>query len=176
VSGGASLIEPGHPSIDEIENEGRTRAVGGWTGRLAGALSIGLSLYALYWVVGIVQPQIYRVSFLLISLVLIFLLFRGSASGNRLTAIDWTLAALSVVALAWPIVDFDQFVYRAASPFRIDVRADSPDHGHHLSALWVLRAGARSDRVVAHRAQGIPGRSACRDALHDPRRGVRRSR
>ena len=35
-----------------------------------------LSLYSLYWVVAIVQPQIYRVSFLLVSLVLIFLLFR----------------------------------------------------------------------------------------------------
>lgn len=31
------------------------------------------------------------------------------------------LAAASVVALAWPILDFDQFVYRAATPRAIDV-------------------------------------------------------
>ena len=36
-------------------------------------------LYALYWVLFIVQPQIYRVSFLLIALVLTFLLFPAPA-------------------------------------------------------------------------------------------------
>ena len=82
---------------------------------------MSLSLYALYWVVGIVQPQIYRVSFLLVSLVLIFLLFRSRRSNQQPTTIDWALIALSIVALAWPILDFDQFVYRAASPKPLDV-------------------------------------------------------
>ena len=46
------------------------------------SLSAGLSLYALYWVLFIVQPQIYRVSFLLIALVLTFLLFPATARGR----------------------------------------------------------------------------------------------
>ena len=45
-------------------------------------LAVGLSLYALYWVVAIVQPQIYRVSFLLLALVLSFLLF-PAVKGSR---------------------------------------------------------------------------------------------
>ena len=39
------------------------------------ALTVGLSGYTLYWVVGIVQPQIYRITFLLLALVLSFLFY-----------------------------------------------------------------------------------------------------
>ena len=52
-----------------------TRTLTGPIALIVTTLAMGLSLYALYWVVGIIQPQIYRVSFLLITLVLIFLIF-----------------------------------------------------------------------------------------------------
>ena len=85
-------------------------------------LAAGLSLYALYWVVGIVQPQIYRVSFLLVALVLTFVLYPSiPAWRGRVAAVDRTLAVVSVLVLAWPIVDFDQFVRRAATPSEIDI-------------------------------------------------------
>jgi len=81
-----------------------------------------LSLYALYAVVAIVQPQIYRVSFLLISLVLTFILYPTlPAWRGRVGVLDWLLAGTAVVVLAWPIVDFDQFVRRAATPNQLDV-------------------------------------------------------
>ena len=83
--------QPTPEDIEEIENEGRTRHVSGWIGLVTNGLALALSLYSLYWVVGIVQPQIYRVSFLLISLVLIFLLFRSRPSSTRVSAIDWFL-------------------------------------------------------------------------------------
>ena len=85
-------------------------------------LASGLSLYALYWVVGIVQPQVYRVSFLLLTLTLTFLLYPASRrSRARVTAADWLLIGLAGVALGWPIVDLNQFVYRAATPNRVDL-------------------------------------------------------
>ena len=85
-------------------------------------LASGLSIYALYWVVGIIQPQVYRPTFLLISLVLTFILYPGAQSwGRRVVASDWTLAALATLVLAWPIFDFDQFVYRAATPNGLDI-------------------------------------------------------
>jgi TRAP-type uncharacterized transport system fused permease subunit len=90
--------------------------------RAASLLAIGLSLYSLYWVLFIVQPQIYRVSFLLIVLVLTFLLFplrQGGRGGTR--ALDWLLMAAAIAALTWPIVDFGQFVYRAADPLPVDL-------------------------------------------------------
>ena len=81
-----------------------------------------MSLYALYAVVAIVQPQIYRVSFLLISLVLTFILYPTlPAWRGRVGVLDWLLAGTAVVVLAWPIVDFDQFVRRAATPNQLDV-------------------------------------------------------
>ena len=85
-------------------------------------LAAGLSLYALYWVVGIVQPQVYRVSFLLITLTLTFLLYPASQqSQSRVTPIDWLLVGLAGLALGWPIVDLNQFVYRAATPNSLDL-------------------------------------------------------
>jgi TRAP transporter 4TM/12TM fusion protein len=83
--------------------------------QVADALGLAIAAYALYWVVGIVDPHIYRVSFLLIALVLTFLVYRSAplADGLFVTA--------AAVALAWPIADFDEFVLRAATPQTIDL-------------------------------------------------------
>ncbi len=115
------------------------RRLGGIAGRLALVLSVGLSLYALYWVLFIVQPQIYRVSFLLVALVLTFLLFprrRGDLRG--VSPLDWILIATAIAALSWPIVDFSAFVYRAADPRPIDLVLGG------LTVLLVLEATRRS--------------------------------
>jgi TRAP transporter 4TM/12TM fusion protein len=115
------------------------RSPGGWAGKLARVLAIGLSAYSLYWVLFIVQPQIYRVSFLLIALVLIFLLFPARKRvTERLRSVDWMLVAASIVALSWPILDFRQFVYRAADPLPIDVALGT------VTILLVLEATRRS--------------------------------
>ena len=55
------------------------RAPAGWAGRAAAVLAAALAGYSLYWVLFIVQPQVYRVSFLLVALVLTFLLFPAFA-------------------------------------------------------------------------------------------------
>jgi len=103
-------------------DEAPARRLDGFPGRIAAGLSIALSTYALYWVIFVVQPQIYRPSFLLISLVLSFLLFprvRGSLGG--VSALDWLLAGLVVATLAWPLLDFNAIVYRATEPLPIDI-------------------------------------------------------
>jgi TRAP transporter 4TM/12TM fusion protein len=119
------------------------RAPAGWAGRAAALLAAGLAAYALYWVLFIVQPQIYRVSFLLVALVLTFLLFPAFAKAStsaKVTAdksadkparaaqktgvvpvADWLLIGLAVLAFGWPLADFARFVYRAAEPTAIDV-------------------------------------------------------
>ena len=89
--------------------------VGARTTRLTTILGFALAAYALYWVVGVVDPQIYRVSFLLLALILTW------AAYPRHRAADAALLALTLAALVWPILDFETFVYRAATPTTIDI-------------------------------------------------------
>ena len=102
-------------------------------------MAAGLSLYALYWVVAIVQPQIYRVSFLLITLVLTFLVYPAYPRWRpKVTILDWAFVLLTLIALAWPIIDFEQFVYRAATPSTVDLVLGT------LTTLLVLEATRRT--------------------------------
>jgi len=120
-------------------DEAATRDVDGFPGHLATALCICLSLYALYWVLFIVQPQVYRVSFLLVALVLTFLLFplrKGRAGGVSL--LDWVLIGATIVAFAWPLVDFGRFIYRSADPTAVDLALGA------VAVLLVLEAARRS--------------------------------
>jgi len=84
--------------------------------RITDVLAFLLAAYALYWVLGVVDPHVYRITFLQIALVLTFL-----SHPSQWRFADWLLVALSVVALAWPLVDVDAFVHRAATPTSIDV-------------------------------------------------------
>jgi TRAP transporter 4TM/12TM fusion protein len=95
----------------------------GWSGRLAGVLAAGLSLYALYWVIAVIPAQIYRIRFLLGCLVLTFLLYplRRSTTRARVPLGDWLLIVVAVAGTLWPLVDFNQFVYRAVEPSTLDV-------------------------------------------------------
>jgi TRAP transporter 4TM/12TM fusion protein len=86
---------------------------------LIGVLAVALSAYGLWWVISIVPPQPYRVSFLLLVLVLTFLAYPAGLR-RRDRVLDGVLILLSIAALAWPLIDFDAFVYRAATPTRVD--------------------------------------------------------
>jgi len=124
---------------DELESP--TRQLIGWPARCATVLATGLALYSLYWVVGIIQPLVYRASFLLIVLVLSFLLYPGSdtrRARTRVSPLDWVLVALAVVSLLWPLVDFDNFIYRAADPTTRDMALGA------LCILLVLEATRRT--------------------------------
>ena len=125
--------------IEAFEPEAPTRPLSGATDSLATALAVGLSLYALWWVVAVVQAQIYRVSFLLIALVLSFLAYPAvKGSRGRVTWVDWALIVASILGLAWPLIDFGQFVYRAAEPNTLDMI------GGILTILVVLEATRRT--------------------------------
>jgi TRAP transporter 4TM/12TM fusion protein len=126
--------------------------------RAGGVLAFALSVYALYWVVGIVDPQVYRVSFLLIALAATFLLF-PAFSGGRSAApagiVDGLCIVLAIAALAWPIFDFDAFVLRAATPTTVDLILGAITTLLVLDATrrttgWILPATAALFLVYAH--------------------------
>ena len=94
----------------------------GLRGKLSAVLGFVLAAYALYWVVGIVDPHVYRITFLLIAVVLTIV---AHPSGTTKLHIAWDglWIALTVAAFIWPLVDIDAFVNRAATPGVIDVVA-----------------------------------------------------
>ena len=128
------MTDAPHPAHDETP----LRSLSGVTGTFVSALAVGLSLYSLYWVLFVVQPQVYRVSFLLVSLVLSFLVFPGWRRAARPGPVDWLFAAASVAALAWPLIDFSRFVYRAANPLAADLLLGT------VAILLVLEATRRA--------------------------------
>ncbi|MGH7483908.1 MAG: TRAP transporter permease, partial [Longimicrobiales bacterium] len=128
------------PGGDEAAHAGRRRLSGRVRGLVA-VLAVGLALYALYWVVGIVETRAYRLSFLLVVLVLTFLLYpRGgrSATSDAPDPLDWVLALAAVLALGWPLADLDAFPYRAATPTALDLALGG------LAILLVLEATRRT--------------------------------
>lgn len=109
-------------AAEAFDSEAPSRSLSGFPGVAASVLAVALSLYALYWVVAIIDPQVYRVSFLLGALVLSFLMYpamRGRRTG--VSTLDWLLITTTIVALMWPLVDFSRFVYRAAEPTTADL-------------------------------------------------------
>ena len=103
--------------------------------RVTSVLAFALAAYALYWAVGYVETHLYRISFLLLVLLITFLsrqaepsaasLAEGGGGQSKKTraamAIDAGLIVLSLVALLWPLVDLDAFVHRAATPTTTDI-------------------------------------------------------
>ena len=107
--------------LEQFEAEAATRPLTGFPRKVVAVLGAGLALYAIYWVLTIIEAQAYRASFLLVALVLTFLLYPGRRSARtRVRVVDWILVALCVAAFAWPIVA-DGFQYRAAMPTSADL-------------------------------------------------------
>ena len=153
--------------------------------RVTSVLAFALAAYALYWAVAYVETHSYRISFLLLVLIITFLSRSsgegpsertGPTKGTRPTiAIDAALIVLSLVALLWPLVNLDAFVHRAATPTTTDVVLGIVTIGLVLEATrrtsgWVLPVtalvflaygyyGPLLDRVgldlIAHRGYSI---------------------
>ncbi|HVH27350.1 MAG TPA: TRAP transporter fused permease subunit, partial [Vicinamibacterales bacterium] len=134
-----ATVAPSDQLGDALEPEAPARRLSGAPRALATLLTVALSAYALYWVVVVIQPQIYRVSFLLLALVLSFMLY-PAVKGRRggVTLADWGLIGLTVGALIWPLIDFDRFVYRAAEPTTLDLVCGT------LTIVLVLEATRRT--------------------------------
>ena len=110
--------------IEEYESEAPTRRLSGWVARLVTTLAVGLSLLALYWALAVITTQFYRIAFLLIVLVLSFIVYPMTPrQRDRVTPLDWALVAAAVLALGYPLVDFNQFIYRASDPTALDLAA-----------------------------------------------------
>ena len=109
----------------------------GTRGMLAAVLGFALAAYALYWVVGIVDPHVYRITFLMMAIVLT-IVAHPSGSTRLHVAWDGLWIVLAIGAFLWPLFDIDAFVNRAATPNTMDVAAGV------IALLVVLEATRRT--------------------------------
>ena len=77
-----------------------------------------MSLLFLYWAWATVTAQVLRLVFLGCALVLTFLVYpaRRRSRQNGVPWYDWLLIVASIAAVAYPLWDFEEFIYRAALP------------------------------------------------------------
>ena len=117
---------------EDFESERPGRRLTRIPALVVSAAGVGLSLYAFYWVLNPVTAQVYRTSFLAVSLAMTFLVYRGWGKApervegqprplERPGVTDWFLAALAVVALGYTLVTFDEFVRRSVEPNTLDL-------------------------------------------------------
>ncbi|HEX2930006.1 MAG TPA: TRAP transporter fused permease subunit [Candidatus Binatia bacterium] len=94
------------------------RSLAGWTGKLVSAIAVGMSLLFLYWAWAAVTAQVLRLLFLGLALVLTFSIYPAQRYTKQTSVpwYDWLLIAASIAVVAYPLWDFEEFIYRAAMP------------------------------------------------------------
>jgi TRAP transporter 4TM/12TM fusion protein len=100
------------------EEEGTRRPLQGWVGKLASVIGVAMSLLFLYWAWAAVTAQVLRLVFLGFALVLTFFIYPAHrhARESGLPWYDWLWIIASIAAVAYPLWDFEEFIYRAALP------------------------------------------------------------
>jgi TRAP transporter 4TM/12TM fusion protein len=117
---------------EEFESERPGRRLTGIPGFIVAAAGVGLSCYALWWVLNPITAQEYRTTFLAVVLAMTFLVYRGWGKRPEREegkpppvenpgVTDWLLALLAVVALGYTLVTFDEFVRRSVEPNTLDI-------------------------------------------------------
>jgi len=132
--------------LEEFESEKPARELTGFPKLLLTVAGVGLSLYAFYWVLSSVPAQVYRTSFLAVTLAMTFVLYRGwgrrrparEGRSDNPGVTDYLFATLSVVSLGYTLVVFDEFVRRAARPDTLDLAFGT------VALLLVLEATRRT--------------------------------
>jgi TRAP transporter 4TM/12TM fusion protein len=116
--------------IAEFESEKPARHLSGFPHFAVQAIGVGLSLFALYWVFNPMATQLYLPAFLMVSLPMTFLVYRGWSRPETAAAagrpdnphiLDWLLAVITVVPFAYIIWDWDSFFRRAIIPTPTDL-------------------------------------------------------
>ena len=112
----------------------------GAIGKITSALAVGMSLVFLYWAWASVTAQVLRLVFLGLALTLSFLIYptHRSANSTWIPWHDWLLALASIAVVAYPLWDFEEFIYRAALPTQMDQIFGA------LTMLLVLEATRRT--------------------------------
>lgn len=109
-------------ALAHVAEAGPRRQLHGRLGHAVSGAAVAMSLLFLYWAWATVTTQVLRLVFLFFALSLSFLLYPGRrGAGTRIAWGSWALVAASAIAVGYPLWDFEEFIYRAALPTRLDV-------------------------------------------------------
>ncbi len=99
------------------EEEGPSRRLSGKTDLFVTAVAVVMSLFHLYAAAGIVMTQMLRGLHVMFVLFLTFLVFPSTKSSkNRILWTDVLLSLLGIAVIAYMLIDFENFIYRAVVP------------------------------------------------------------
>jgi TRAP transporter 4TM/12TM fusion protein len=100
------------------EEAGPRRRLTGVAGWIGSSLAVAMSLLFMYWAWTTVTTQVLRLTFLGFSLVLTFIFYplMRKRTDSGVSWLDALLIVLSLVAIGYPLWDFEEFIYRAALP------------------------------------------------------------
>jgi TRAP transporter 4TM/12TM fusion protein len=100
------------------QEEGPRRKLSGPIGLVAAGIAVAMALLFLYWAWATVTAQILRLVFLGFALVLTFLFYPFSRKRRAapLPWFDWLLILAALLAIGYPLWDFEEFIYRSALP------------------------------------------------------------
>ncbi len=99
------------------EEEGPSRRLKGKKDILITVLAVAMSIIHLYAAIGVIMTQFLRAIHVMFVLLLTFLIFPASKRfKNRILWYDFVLAFLGVVAIAYMLIDFEEFIYRVPTP------------------------------------------------------------
>jgi TRAP transporter 4TM/12TM fusion protein len=103
--------------VEEYESESPTRIVSGVWRWLLLIICIAISVYSLYWTQYSITTQLYRASFLLLTLAATFLAYPLLKRQRRkMPFFDPILAILCVVSLGYLILNYQQAIRRSTEP------------------------------------------------------------
>ncbi len=113
------LTEEQKKKIEELieEEEGVTRKVTGFWNIAITVLAVAMSLFAIYSAVFPVTTQILRGTHVAFLLTLSFLYYpMAKKFKGKIGIIDILLALCSIACIAYMLIDFEEFIYRAVTP------------------------------------------------------------
>ena len=113
------LTEEQKTRIEELieDEEGVARKVTGFWNVTITVLAVAMSLFAIYSSIFPVTTQILRGLFVAFLLVLSFLYYpMAKKFKGKINILDIILALISIACIAYMLIDFEDFIYRAVTP------------------------------------------------------------
>ena len=116
---GSWVAEEQLKKVEQVieKEEGVTRKPTAFWKAVITVLAVGTSLFAIYCALGTITTQILRGVHVALVLTLIFLYYPvAKKNRNKIGLLDLIPVVLVLASIGYMLIDFEEFIYRAATP------------------------------------------------------------